>query len=273
MSMYSTKVTDSCAVYLEDIDNPVVPAGFTAEQSLRSAKETMESAKVPVCADSIPGVCYAFILEGRTIRIVKTGSFESLPGNYVGPFEEFGLAHFEATLVRSKLMQNNDPEEEPDEEPTEEPWDGKNTSVRICDFSKDGYEFLSNFYEAPITFGGLTFSSSEAAFQAQKCVEEADKVQFSFLSPTQSKKLGRKIMLRPDWELVKSDVMMQVVESKFKQNPDLCAKLVATGDKKIYEGNTWHDTTWGVDLETGAGENRLGRILMLVRDICSEQGK
>ena len=30
------------------------------------------------------------------------------------------------------------------------------------------YYFLSNFYECPITYKGLTFTSTEAAFHAQK---------------------------------------------------------------------------------------------------------
>ena len=34
---------------------------------------------------------------------------------------------------------------------------------------------------------------------------------------------------------------------------------------EIIEGNYWHDTFWGVDEETGVGENNLGKILMEVR--------
>lgn len=33
---------------------------------------------------------------------------------------------------------------------------------------EDEYEFLSNFYECAVTFEGLIYGSSEAAFQAQK---------------------------------------------------------------------------------------------------------
>lgn len=36
----------------------------------------------------------------------------------------------------------------------------------ITDFENE-YEFLSNFYECSVTFEGLTYGSSEAAFQAE----------------------------------------------------------------------------------------------------------
>ena len=34
----------------------------------------------------------------------------------------------------------------------------------------------------------------------------------------------------------------------------------------LEEGNRWHDTFWGIDQNTGKGENHLGKILMKVRD-------
>ncbi|MGM9605038.1 MAG: hypothetical protein ACI3XG_08225 [Faecousia sp.] len=38
----------------------------------------------------------------------------------------------------------------------------------------------------------------------------------------------------------------------------------------LEEGNTWHDTFWGVDAKTRDGENHLGRILMRVRQDLRE---
>ena len=69
-------------------------------------------------------------------------------------------------------------------------------------------------------------------------------------------------------EEVKDKVMYEIVLAKFTQNPDLKEKLLATGDEYLEEGNTWGDTIWGtVD---GVGENRLGKILMRVRDELNE---
>ena len=58
------------------------------------------------------------------------------------------------------------------------------------------YSFLSNHYECPVTVDGITFRSSEAAFQAQKCAEPALRREFADLSPDASKSRGRKVNLR-----------------------------------------------------------------------------
>jgi len=59
--------------------------------------------------------------------------------------------------------------------------------------------------------------------------------------------------------------MTTIVRNKFKAHPDLKKKLLETGTAKLIEGNTWHDTFWGVNINTGKGENHLGKILMQVR--------
>ena len=128
----------------------------------------------------------------------------------------------------------------------------------------DEYFFLSNFYSAPVTYNGLTYSNNEAAFQAQKCIDENDRARFVGLNPTDAKKLGRSVNLRKDWEQIKRSVMEDVVRAKFKQNPDLSEKLRATKGLYLEEGNTWGDRVWGT--VNGSGANMLGIILMKVRD-------
>ena len=135
----------------------------------------------------------------------------------------------------------------------------------ITDFHKEPYCFLSNFYEAKVEYGGLTYGSNEAAFQAQKCMTEEEKVQFTELAPGRSKGVGRRVQLRPDWNEVKVGIMEDIVRAKFTQNADLAAMLLATGDKILVEGNQWGDTFWGVDTRKGQGENHLGKILMKIR--------
>lgn len=147
---------------------------------------------------------------------------------------------------------------------------GKIPWLSITDFHEEPYQFLSNFYEAPVEFDGLTFGTNEAAFQAQKCMTPEEKVQFTTFSPGKSKGVGRHVQLRPDWEAVKFDLMEQIVRAKFTQHPELADKLIATGEKVIVEGNHWGDTCWGVDTRTGQGENHLGRILMKVREELKE---
>ncbi len=140
----------------------------------------------------------------------------------------------------------------------------------ITDFHKEEYRFLSNFHEARVEYNGLAFGSNEAAFQAQKCMTEAEKAAFTEFGPGKSKGLGRRVPLRPDWEEVKEGIMEEIVRAKFTQHPELAAKLLATGEKVLVEGNTWGDTCWGIDLRTGQGENHLGKILMKVREELKE---
>ena len=44
------------------------------------------------------------------------------------------------------------------------------------------YDFLSNFYEAPVAFEGLSYLNNEAAVQAQKCLTEEEKYGFTYLT-------------------------------------------------------------------------------------------
>ena len=132
-------------------------------------------------------------------------------------------------------------------------------------FRGDHY-FLSNFYEAPVAYNGLTYQNTEAAFQAQKCMTEEEKLLFVECDPSRAKNMGRRVSLRPDWEEVKISLMEEIVLAKFTQNGDLKEMLLATGNALLKEGNKWNDLFWGVSLKTGKGENNLGKILMKVRD-------
>lgn len=159
---------------------------------------------------------------------------------------------------------------------TEEVWEimyknGKVPWNAISDFHEEKYAFLSNFFEASVTYDGLTYGSNEAAFQAQKCMTEEEKMPFTQARPSKSKGMGRRVKLRPDWEEVKVGFMEEIVRAKFNQHPELATRLLATGNKQLIEGNTWGDTFWGVDTRTGQGENHLGKILMKVRDEIGER--
>lgn len=132
----------------------------------------------------------------------------------------------------------------------------------IKEFRGD-YYFLSNFYNAPVTWDGLTYQNNEAAFQSAKATDMSMRELFSTLDPSAAKRLGRKIQLRSDWEQVKYNIMYEICYAKFTQNEDLKQKLLATGDKYLEEGNTWGDRIWGT--VNGQGQNMLGKILMGVR--------
>ena len=121
----------------------------------------------------------------------------------------------------------------------------------ISSFDKE-YAFLSNFYICPVEY------SAEAAFQAAKTLDPVIREEFSILSPSQAKRKGRHLELRPHWEEIKRNVMLSIVRNKFKQNRDLAAKLL--------------ETTWGVckcsrcQARDQVGLNWLGKALMKVRE-------
>ena len=125
------------------------------------------------------------------------------------------------------------------------------------------FSFLSNFFECPVTFDGLTFGNSEAAYQAQKTLDVKDRMEFTTLTGGKAKRKGRKIQLRSDWDKVKFDIMYKICSVKFNQNPELAQRLLETGEEELVEGNTWNDRIWGVC--NGQGMNMLGKILMRIR--------
>lgn len=133
----------------------------------------------------------------------------------------------------------------------------------MIDKFRDEYYFLSNFYEVPVTYENITYQNNEAAFQAQKTLDENKRKNFAFLSPDAAKKYGRKVRLRSDWEEIKFNIMYEICRAKFTQNPDLAQKLLATGDEELVEGNDWSDMIWGK--VNGKGQNNLGKILMRIR--------
>jgi len=128
------------------------------------------------------------------------------------------------------------------------------------------YFFLSNFYEDvsyQIEYNGLFFNNAEAAFQSAKVFDKNTKIKFCKLNPSEAKRLGRSVILRPDWEQIKDQVMYDVVKAKFSIK-HLKEMLLATGNEELIEGNLWNDTYWGVC--NGKGQNKLGKILMRVRE-------
>lgn len=138
-----------------------------------------------------------------------------------------------------------------------------NTPERISSFRGE-YNFLSNFYSAPVYFEGYIYSNNESAFQAAKCLDMTVRARFGNISPSDAKRYGRRLPLRSDWEDVKYQVMLTIVRDKFNRNPELGTKLLATGNAYLEEGNTWGDRTWGT--VNGVGKNWLGQILMQVRE-------
>jgi len=142
----------------------------------------------------------------------------------------------------------------------------------IDNFAGDQYRFLSNFSKWSVTYDGIKYPTSEHAFQAMKTRDGRIRTIFAQLdTPSDAKLLGGNIKLRDNWDVVKESFMRNIVTLKFRQHERLKEKLLATGDALLIEGNTWGDKVWGVC--NGTGDNKLGSILMSVRDLIREEGE
>lgn len=125
------------------------------------------------------------------------------------------------------------------------------------------HRFLSNYYPSPIVFDGVLYATVEHAYAAGKTLDPGERQRISVAAtPGDAKRLGRRVMLRHDWEEYKIPFMESLLRAKFRY-PHLADMLRKTGDTYLQEGNTWNDTFWGVC--RGIGTNHLGHALMRVR--------
>lgn len=125
------------------------------------------------------------------------------------------------------------------------------------------YKFLSNFYPCEVHLDGIKYPSVEHAYQAAKTLDSYQRKQIlQAANPGYAKRLGRTVVLRPDWEEIKTKVMLDLVLEKFSVDP-FKTWILGTGDMYLEETNWWNDTFWGVC--NGVGKNNLGKILMHVR--------
>jgi ribA/ribD-fused uncharacterized protein len=122
--------------------------------------------------------------------------------------------------------------------------------------------FLSNFYPYPIVDEtGMFWPSSEHYYQAHKTLD--DRLWGAFQDepdPAVSRRMGRKLRIRHDWDRVKEDVMREAIRLKFSPDTHLANCLLSSQEDHLLELAPW-DEFWGSG-EHGTGLNRLGWILM-----------
>jgi ribA/ribD-fused uncharacterized protein len=126
------------------------------------------------------------------------------------------------------------------------------------------YRWLSNFHLVDVVYAGVTYPSTEHAYQAAKTEDPAERKPLSdrTLPPGKAKKIGQQVTMSQNWDKIKLSVMEELLRQKF-HNEDLRIKLLATGTQELVEGNSWGDRYWGVS--GGRGQNNLGKILMKIR--------
>ena len=132
------------------------------------------------------------------------------------------------------------------------------------------YEF-SNFSNYGIEMDGVWWDTVEHYFQSQKFEDQKykEKIRRAY-EAKDAINLGRtkSVPLRGDWEEIKDEIMEKAVLKKFHTHSSLQELLLSTGTEKIYETSP-HDYYWGCGAD-GSGENRLGKILMRIRDKLNE---
>lgn len=131
---------------------------------------------------------------------------------------------------------------------------------------KGDYTFLGNRFPCRFNWRGLAYGSAEAAFQSSKCVGESERKVFASCSADTAAQKGKDLVSYTGWEEEQLDIMESILQAKFGQNPAMMKKLADTGKSILINGNSKHETYWGVDLYSWEGENNLGKLLMKIRE-------
>ncbi|AYV77190.1 MAG: hypothetical protein Barrevirus18_4 [Barrevirus sp.] len=152
---------------------------------------------------------------------------------------------------------------------TGQPLFNPNTTICFYEANEPYYEF-TNFYMRTIKIDGKDYPTTEHYFQSQKFLPAypniAEQIRLT-ARPREAFDIAQKNsqLIRPDWHTgYKDKIMLQAVEAKFTQHKDLKDLLLSTDTKTLVE-HTKNDKTWGSGGD-GTGENRLGKLLMQVRN-------
>jgi len=125
------------------------------------------------------------------------------------------------------------------------------------------YRFLSNFHPSLVLLDGALYPTVEHAYQAAKTLDYETRKRIRLMEkPGGAKRVGREVALRPNWEEIKLDIMLNLLRQKFLDTSLRELLSETTGD--LVEENHWGDTFWGVC--RGVGQNNLGYLLMQVRE-------
>lgn len=147
-------------------------------------------------------------------------------------------------------------------------------------YFKSGY--LSQWYISPFIFNNIEYNCCEQYMMSEKAKlfndDESYKLIMNAKEPKEHKKLGRLVKNFDEikWNKYAEQIVFDGNYAKFTQNLELKKKLIDTNDKIIIECSPY-DNIWGNGLNISdtlktniydwKGKNKLGNILMKVRDI------
>lgn len=150
-----------------------------------------------------------------------------------------------------------------------------------CKLFWKGHSPFSNWYMADFKLENIRFNCVEQYMMYKKAmlfddIETAKKI-LETEKPVQQKALGRQTKgFNIDiWLAHSYQIVYEGCKAKFAQNPKLIELLLATGTKILAEASPT-DLVWGTGVaaheknarnpEKWPGKNRLGRILMQIRE-------
>jgi ribA/ribD-fused uncharacterized protein len=148
------------------------------------------------------------------------------------------------------------------------------TPETIAEFQGEN-RYLSNMWEleVPIETEYGPVSTTEHAYQMSKFSDpEAQRLIAAARDGKKAKRVARMLAesgvpINEGWYEDREEIMLELNREKFRNNPELKAKLLETGDARLEEGNNWNDTFWGIcPPGSGNGQNKLGIIIEQVRD-------
>jgi ribA/ribD-fused uncharacterized protein len=129
---------------------------------------------------------------------------------------------------------------------------------------REPYGFLGNYYPTRMFIYGSWWNWNEAPYQSAKTLVESEKQKiWEATKANDSRLLGQKVTMRPDWDQVKRAVMKECCLAKFLQHADLRKQLIETGTEELIEDSPV-DWYWGCGKD-GTGQNVLGQVLMELR--------
>lgn len=145
-------------------------------------------------------------------------------------------------------------------------------SLPILDCYERDYYVFSNFSSFMVTWEGKDFMTSEHLYHYLKFdgflsiemaeikhqIKEARSAHDAFKIANANRSLRRE-----DWDVIKLEVMEQILRAKVEQHPYVKKKLIDSGNNPIVECS-WRDDYWGWG-ENQDGQNQLGRIWMKIR--------
>lgn len=143
--------------------------------------------------------------------------------------------------------------------------------IRFYRANEKPFGAFSNLYRRPIVFEGQTFLTAEHAYQAGKARKpEVRTWLMSAPSPALLAMAAHGLYywdITPGWSTKKFGRMKAILLAKFTQHEDLKSLLLGTGSARLVESATVDNAVnrlWGE--VNGVGQNKLGTLLMEVRD-------